>query len=782
MGNLSTTSERRLSALMHIVREVDAAPGLDDALGLLVRRTRDVMGADVCTVYITDEAGRRHVAAATDGLASRVVGNLQFGFGKGLIGRIAESRQPVNLDQVPADVERGFLLQADAGPYQGFLGVPIIHRARVQGVLLVRQRQARRFDDGDEAFLTTLAAQLGGAIASAKASGEWCRLCRPEDSFAHLIEGLAGAPGLALGHGVAVFGVDEIAKVPVRTVEDPQVEEAQLRAAVQAVRSEMSALDSELSNTLSEADRALFDAYAMLLDSPEILETAVSFVRQGNWAPSALSQTIETYASRFDAMEDPYLRERAADIRALGRHVLARLLDESATPLVGDQPTILVGQNLSAIDIGQAQSGNLVGIVSGNGSSLAHAAILARSLGIPAVMGVSDLPLARLDGQELAVDGTAGRVHLRPNPAMRQAFMTSMEDQRLLTEALETARTLDAVTPDGQEVGLYINAGLSSDLELAAAGGSAGIGLFRSEVPFLLYDRFPSELEQLSLYREALEAIAPLPMTLRTLDAGGDKSLPYLSDDDPNPALGRRGIRFSLDHPEIFLTQLRAALRADIGLGNLRLLLPMVSGLDDLDEALELLRLALQQLTEEAFPVLRPPVGVMIEVPAAVYHAEQLARRADFLSVGSNDLAQYLLATDRNNPRVSARLDAAHPALLLALRQVVDAAHRVGKPVTVCGEMAGDPAMGLLLLGMGFDGLSMSAAALPRVKWAVRATSSTRMRELAREALSCERPDAIRRLIETVRLESGWGPRIPQSTPGPGRSDFPPDSVTAAVG
>lgn len=755
MASSGSRSRRRLDALRYIVREVDAAPDLETALSVLVRRTRDVMKSDVCTVYFTDDVRRRHVIAATDGLSSRVVGNVQFGFGTGLIGQVAEGCRPVNLDRVPADLDQSFVLQSGAGPYQGFLGVPVIHRARVQGVLLVRQRQARRFDDADEAFLSTLAAQLGGAIGYAKASGEWCPMCRPEDALPSQIAGLPGAPGLAMGQGVAVFAARDLNNIPARTVADTRAEEARLRAAIAVVRAEMVALSTEMTGVLSKADRALFDAYALLLDSPEILEGATTLVRQGNWAPSALSRTIQTYATRFDAMEDAYLRERATDIRALGERVLTHLLGASRPPTPGSEATILVGQRLTAIDISQARAGHLVGIISGDGSSLSHAAILARSLNIPAVMGVSDLPLAQLDGQELVVDGNGGRVHVRISQAMRRAFETSIQSQRLQTEALESVRNLRAVTKDGVEVTLFVNAGLSADLELAATSGSAGIGLFRSELPFMLFERFPSETEQMGLYREALEAMAPLPVTLRTLDAGGDKPLPYLADTDTNPALGWRGTRYLLDHPEIFLTQLRAALRADLGLGNLRLLLPMISGPDELEQALALLEQALGQLLDEGYPVARPPVGVMIEVPAAVYQAEPLARRADFLSVGTNDLAQYVLAVDRNNPRVSGRLDHAHPALLQALRQIVGAAHRAGKTVTVCGETASDPAMALLLLGMGFDGLSMSYAALPRVKWAVRGTTSLRMRALAEEALRCERVDSIRTVLDSVLLEVG---------------------------
>ncbi len=755
MAQAASKSGQLLFELTRVVREVDSAPDLESALSVLVGRTREVMGVDVCTVYFTDEDDRRHVIAASDGLSSRVVGNVHCKFGQGLIGRIAESRRLLNLEQVPLELDRQFLLQAGDGRYKGFLGVPVVHKTRVQGILLVRQREARRFDDADEALLTTLAAQLGGAIAYAKASGEWCRVCRPQGTAPRRIEGLAGAPGLAIGRGVVVIESGPLGSIPDRLVSDKQAEETRLRDAVRTVREETAALNKDLAGRLSEADLALFGAYELLLDSPEILETALTEIGQGNWAPGAVSRAIESYAIRFDAMPDLYLRERAADIRALGGRILSHLLGEANVVEIGQVPTVLIGQRLSALDIGQAQGGNLVGIVSGDGSSLSHSAILARALNIPAVVGVSGLPLAHLNGQELAIDGTVGHVHLRLSASLRDEFERSIESQRRASECLEPLRKLDAVTAEGESVGLFINAGLSADLEVAAAAGSAGIGLYRSELPFMLFDRLPSELEQQQLYRKALQAMSPFPVTLRTLDVGGDKPLPYLRDLGISGAYGQRGIRFMLDRPDIFLTQLRAALRADLGLGNLRLLFPMISGLDELEQALQLLEQARDQLLDEGLSVSRPSVGVMIEVPAAVYQVDALARRIDFLSVGTNDLAQFLLATDRNNPQVSARLDPVHPALLRALKEIADSAHRLGKPVTVCGEIAGDPAIALLVLGMGFDGLSMSPAALLKVKWAVRSVTMATMRIMAAEALRCESPDGIQRLLGAIRGDFG---------------------------
>ena len=744
----------RLEALTRIVREVDSATDLDTALGVIVRRTREVMAADVCTIYFTDHEQRRHVFAATDGLSPDLVGHVQAGFGQGLIGQVADSSLPVNLAQVPQELDREFLAQSGTVRYHAFLGVPVTHKRRVQGVLLVRQRKARRFDDADEAFLTTLAAQLGSAIAFAKANGEMCSLCRRDTGGTRRLEGLPGAPGLAVGKGIVVFAAD-LQAVPDRIPDDPFAEESRFRQAVSSVRAEITRIADDLGGTLSPADRALFDAYVLMLDSPELRDTVVQRIHLGNWAPGALRQTIETHAQRFELMDDTYLRERAMDVRELGTRLLLRL--QGASAHLEDCPpgSILIGRRIGAIDLGLVPPGRIRGIISAEGSSLSHVAIIARALGLPAVVGVADLPLTALDGQEIIVDGNNGKIYLRPDPALRQAFTSLIEEEQALSESLASLRGLPAQTLDGVEVALYTNTGLAAELSLATASDSAGIGLFRSELPFMRYGRFPSEQEQIDLYREVLEAVAPRPVNLRTLDAGGDKPLAYLAIAETNPSLGWRGIRLTLDHPEIFLTQLRAALRADIGIGNLRLLLPMISDAGDVEQALLLLDQAERQLLEEGFAVTRPKIGVMIEVPAAIYQLEQLARHADFFSVGTNDLSQYLLASDRNNPRVSRRLDPGHPALLRALQLIVQTCKSAGKPVTVCGEMANDPGCALLLLGMGFDGLSISATAIPRVKWTIRSVSTMQMKTLAEQALQLDRPERVHRLLEQTIQDAG---------------------------
>ncbi len=759
-GARSPTSSRarsRLRSLAEVIQEVDSAPDMETALRLVATRTRELMGADVCSIYFSQPDRRRHVVVATDGLASTMIGHLELGFGEGLVGRVAENASPINVARVPEALEQEFLRQSNAGHYRAFLGVPVTHRTQVLGVLVVRQRVARRFDDTDAATLTTLAAQLGGAIAYARASGMLCTLCTPDGTEPRLLEGVARAPGIAAGIAVVVFPPGDLRAVPNREVEDPLGEALKFRHALARVNDEIKSVREQLGGKLSSIERTLFDAYALILSSREITEETIQRIHRGHWAPGALRQTLVPFIERFEAMEDPYLRQRSADIRDLGNRILTHLRDDSIALRDFPNDTILVGRQLSAIDLGLVPHRHLRGIVSGEGSGLTHVAILARTLGIPAVMGIDRTPLERLEGQEIVIDGDRGQIHLRPSARLRQTLESQMAEARARQVTLAPFQKLAARTKDGLEVAIHTNVGITAEPPSRIAAGAAGIGLFRSELPFMLFDRFPSEDEQVEMYRRVLESVAPRPVNLRTLDIGGDKPLPYLPISEPNPALGWRGIRFTLDHPEIFLTQLRAALRANMGLGNLRLLLPMVDGVADVDQALALIGQAHRQLQQEGVRSARVPVGLMIEVPSAVYLVDELSRRVDFLSVGTNDLAQYILAVDRTNPAVSRRLDPLHPALLRALHQLVKAAARLGQPLSVCGEMAADPACALLLIGLGITNLSVSPAAVPQLKQAIRSVEWRRLQALGRHALTLDSAETIRRLVDQVLADAGLG-------------------------
>ena len=468
---------------------------------------------------------------------------------------------------------------------------------------------------------------------------------------------------------------------------------------------------------------------------------------------------IKKHVRHFEALEDDYLRERAMDFRDLGRRVLSHLQDrQQPIPQYPDR-TILVGEEVTPAALAEVPEGHLVGMVSIRGSSNSHVAILARALGIPAVMGVDGLAVTNgsIEGREIIVDGYYGQVYISPSAEIRREFILLAEEERELDTNLADLHGLPAITPDGHMMAMFVNTGLPADAGLSLSVGAEGVGLYRTEVPFMTRDRFPAEEEQRIIYRQLLNAFSPLPVIMRTLDIGGDKSLPYFPIVENNPFLGWRGIRITLDHPELFLVQLRAMLKASEGFDNLRIMLPMVTTITELNDALELVEQAYQEVSEEGLVIKKPPIGVMIEVPAAVYQVRCFAKRVDFLSVGSNDLTQYLLAVDRNNARVASLYDSLHPAVIRALMQVVDGARLEGKQVSICGEMASDPASVILLLAMGFHALSMSSVALSRVKWVIRNMPVWRARELLEEILQLDEPMRIRFQLERALEDYGLG-------------------------
>lgn len=353
------------------------------------------------------------------------------------------------------------------------------------------------------------------------------------------------------------------------------------------------------------------------------------------------------------------------------------------------------------------------------------------------------------------MDGYYGQIYVNPNQTLQEEFQALAREEHELDKSLEILRDKPAQTKDKHRITLMVNTGLGADVSLSLSAGAEGIGLYRTETPFLMRDRFPSGEEQRVIYRQLLVSFSPRPVTMRTLDIGGDKALTYFPVKEDNPFLGWRGIRISLDHPEIFLVQVRAMLRASEGYKNLRIMLPMITDVSEVDEALRLVKKAYSEVVDEGHDIEMPPIGVMIEVPSAVYQARAIAKRVDFVSVGSNDLTQYLLAIDRNNARVANLFDSLHPAVLRALLQVVEAAHQEGKHVSICGEMAGDPAAVLLLVAMGFDSLSMSAASIARMKWVIRQFTLKKAGKLLQEVLGMESAVVIRCHMELALEQAG---------------------------
>ncbi|WP_397379816.1 phosphoenolpyruvate--protein phosphotransferase [Pseudomonas sp.] len=750
-----------LNTLRKIVQEVNAAKDLKAALGIIVQRVREAMGSQVCSVYLLDPESNRFVLMATEGLNKKAIGKVSMAPNEGLVGLVGTREEPLNLEHACEHPRYRYFAETGEERYASFLGAPIIHHRRVMGVLVVQQKEQRQFDEGEEAFLVTMSAQLAGVIAHAEATGSIRGLGRQGKGIQEAkFIGVPGSPGAAVGTAVVVLPPADLDVVPDKTVDDIAAELELFSAALEGVRSDMRALSAKMATQLRPEERALFDVYLMMLEDAALGNEVVKIIRTGQWAQGALRHVVGEHVNRFELMDDAYLRERASDVKDLGRRLLAYLQQARQQTLVYPDNCILVSEELSPAMLGEVPEGKLVGLISVQGSGNSHVAIFARAMGIPTVMGVVDLPYSKIDGIQLIVDGYHGEVFTNPSELLRKQYAEVVEEERQLAQGLDALRALPCETLDGHRMPLWVNTGLLADVKRAQERGAEGVGLYRTEVPFMIKERFPSEKEQMVIYREQLAAFHPLPVTMRSLDIGGDKALSYFPIKEENPFLGWRGIRVTLDHPEIFLVQTRAMLKASEGLNNLRILLPMISGTQELEGALHLIHRACGEVRDEGTDVPLPPVGVMIEIPAAVYQVRELARQVDFLSVGSNDLTQYLLAVDRNNPRVADLYDFLHPAVLQALRLVVAGAHAEGKPVSICGEMAGDPACAVLLMAMGFDGLSMNATNLPKVKWLLRQISLTKAQELLNQVMSIDNPQVIHSTLQLALRNLGLGRMI----------------------
>ena len=741
-----------LESLRKIVQEANSAKNFDEVLNVIVRQVKNTMDTSVCSVYLYNHKDDNYVLMASDGLNPDAVGVVRLPSGKGLIGLVASRAEPINLKEASAHPRFAFRPETDEQLFHSFLGSPIMHQRAVLGVLVVQDKETRRYDESEESFLVTIAAQLSGIIAHANATGELNRTLNPQDipTNERIYSGIASAPGVAIGTVIAMHSHADLKAIPLRQAVDIDIELVLFRKAMSLVKSDMRALDKSMVGILSDQERALFDAYVCMLDDQALGGEVIVLINEdGLSAQSAWAQVILSHINMFKSMTDSYLRERASDLEDLGRRVLSYLQETETKRTVFPDNIVLVGEELSAASFASVPLEKIVAIASVKGSRNSHLAILGRAIGIPTVMGTIDLPWGNLDGEEVIVDGHNGHVIVYPNTSLRKTYENQVLEEKLLAADLEKFSDQPCETSDGHKVSLWVNTGLRIDSMLSLDRGAEGVGLYRSEIPFLMLDRFPSEEEQRKSYREQLEMFFPRPVTMRTLDIGGDKDLPYFPIQEENPFLGWRGIRVCLDHPEIFLVQLRAMMKASLGLNNLSILLPMIASMTELDSSLVLINQVYNELTqEEGHEIQRPHIGVMIEVPAAVYQIHEFARKVDFLSVGTNDLTQYLLAVDRNNSRVADLYDFCHPAVLRALRAIASGAKDECTPVSVCGEMAGDPIGAILLMAAGFSVLSMSATSLLKVKAMLRQVSLVEAKQLLKDVSLMPDAQSVRNYME----------------------------------
>nr|WP_237718269.1 phosphoenolpyruvate--protein phosphotransferase [Rhodovulum sp. PH10] len=702
--------------LLRRLREVMAEPvSAQERLDKIVVLIAANMVAEVCSCYVLRVDGTLELYA-TEGLNRQAVHQTVMRADEGLVGLVATEASAINLSDAQAHPAFSYRPETGEEIYRSFLGVPILRAGNTLGVLVVQNRARRTYSEEEVEALQTTAMVLAEMIAS----GELLSLARPGAEPAvrrpvH-VTGAALTDGIALGHVV----LHEPRVVITNFIaDDVQKELRRLGVAIETLRAELDLMLESGEVAEGGEHRDVLEAYRMFAHDRGWVHKLEEAVLTGLTAEAAVERVQSDTRARMLRQTDPYLRERLHDFDDLAHRLQRQLLGYDHAPTRDKLPehAVIVARSMGPAALLDYDRNRLRGLVLEEGGPNSHVAIVARALGIAAVGEVPNATGLVDPGDGIIVDGATGDVHVRPSPDMEQAYIERVRLRARRQLQYLSLRDRPSVTRDGHPITLMINAGLPVDLPHIEETGAAGIGLFRTELQFMVASQFPRTSEQLALYRNVLDAAGGRPVVFRTLDIGGDKVLPYMRNfEEENPALGWRAIRLGLDRPGLLRSQVRAMLRAAAG-RELRVMFPMIAAVDEYDEAKGLVERELTHLRRHGHRLPeRVEVGTMLEVPSLLFQLDELFDRVDFLSVGSNDLLQFMYAADRGNPRVASRFDPLSVPVLRALKLIVDKARVHDKPVTLCGELASKPLGALALIGIGFRAFSVLPSAVGPVK------------------------------------------------------------------
>jgi phosphotransferase system enzyme I (PtsP) len=780
---------QKLDVLADIGRIISQSHDLDETLQNIVQLVADKVSADACSIYLYEEPRGELALRATVGLDAESVGQVRMKVTEGLTGLVVQEIKPVAVKEARDHTRFKFFRVTHEEDYHSYLGVPLIERRSPVGVLAVQTSEPREFSRGDIRMLETIASQVTGLITTARMltmveerAKEFEDLEQakvqfndaPEDTKEiqarqeqrrkpKVFRGLSGAPGFGMGivhihqHDFHMdAGYAELA-------EDTALEHLRLDEAFKKAIDEVSELKGQVSLTLSEEDSAIFHGHLLMLEDKGFRHRIEEVIDDGRRAEFAVEVVAELYKDRFSSFDDAYLRERVMDVEDIEKRLLRNLLGVERQQRDFEEEFIIVGDDISPSELMYLDSPKLMGIVLARGGVTGHVAILAKSLDLPVVLGVSDV-LSGVSPNDFAiVDGNSGNIYINPGDDTVNEYLRLEAQYQTLVEELKDLRDVPCQTLDGDKIMMEANIGMISEMPLCHEQGAEGVGLFRTEFPYLSRPNMPTEEDQFEILSSAIEALNGKRLTVRTLDIGGEKTPPYFPmPEERNPLLGWRSMRLTLDEPEIFQSQLRAIVRiaADTPI---RLMFPMISGVEELRSAKAVLQEVIDGLGLE--PQLE--LGIMVEVPSAVAVADRLAREVDFFSIGTNDLIQYVLAVDRNNEKVSNRYEEFHPAVLSAIYDTVQAAHAQGIPVGVCGEMAGSPATAAVLVMIGVDRLSMAPSSIPFVKRALKGLDRSKSGPVVEEMLRLATTSEVKDFLRATFKE--WGisdlvihPRMPK--------------------
>ncbi len=756
----------QIHILEDIFKTITRSDSPEKTIHSLVEMIAKRLRIDVCSVYIYNRQENRLILKATHGLAPESVGEIGMDPGEGLTGLAIETMKPVFVVNPASHPRFKYYSKSGEERYKTFLGLPLIYHQRVLGVMVLQTVSAKRIRKKDIPVLANIASQVSATVAfgglledaGRARTAEYPVVFGPDGNglpAAGDLKFLRGEPvSERVAEGRAYYLPENIDFEQILATrgdgadkEMRRIEDAFLMASSQikdVLRHSKGVTDQELS---------IIEAHLMFLKDPGLRKKIDSVIHAGMSAEYALKQAITEYVEMFRQMEDAYLSERSADVADIGRRVLGHLMGVgSDADQAFTEPTILVASDISPVDLLAIRQPNLQGVALARGGKTSHTVILAKSLEIPIVTGVDGLLQMVRQNDFIILDGTSGLVFVNPDAEIRAEYERLGEQQEKADLELASIRDLPARTSDGVAVGMGANIGLLSDIGLVRKYGADHVGLYRTEFPFLLRRSFPTEEEQAVLYARMVQRAEGLPVTIRTFDVGGDKFLSYLEyPREDNPFLGWRSIRISLEMEEEFSTQIRAILRASAH-GPVQILFPMISCVKEIRMVMELLEKGKAQLDAEKIDYDKNiRSGIMIEVPSAVYILPRLLEYVDFISIGTNDLIQYLLAVDRNNKKVSERYNSLHPSVIATIREIVNICRAWKKPVSICGEAAANLDNLLLYVGMGADAVSMTPSSIPAAKQFIRTVDSREAGRVLDTVLEMADSSAISDYLKALR-------------------------------
>ncbi len=720
---------RRLRELMAEALEPQAR------LDRIVHHIAQNMVAEVCSLYVL-RADSVLELYATEGLNPGSVHLAQLRLGQGLVGTIAASARPLNLSEAQKHPAFAYLPETGEEIYNSFLGVPVLRAGRTLGVLVVQNRTMRQYREDEVEALETTAMVIAEMIAT----GDLSRLTRPglelDLSRPVTIDGMSFNEGVGLGHVVL-----HEPRIVVTNLfnEDSDEELRRLETALGSLRLSIDDMLSRREVAFEGEHREVLEAYRMFANDRGWVRRLEEAIRNGLTAEAAVEKVQSDMRARMLHMTDPYLRERMSDFDDLANRLLRMLLGHGPEAMANALPrdAIVVARTMGAAELLDYPREKLRGLVLEDGAITSHVVIVARAMGIPVTGQMKGAVSMSENGDAIIVDGDDGVIHLRPQADVEAAYAEKVRFRARRQELYRELRGKPSVTRDGVQIDLMMNAGLAVDLPQLSESGAAGIGLFRTELQFMVASTFPRAEAQERLYRDVLEAAGDKPVTFRTIDIGGDKVLPYFKGigQEENPALGWRAVRLTLDRPGLLRTQMRALLKAAGG-RELRVMLPMVTEISEIRQAREIIDREVRHLSRFAHHLpTKLKLGAMIEVPSLMWQLEELMSVVDFVSVGSNDLFQFVTATDRGNTQLAGRFEPISVPFLRVLRQIAETGNKTGTSVTLCGELAGRPISAMALLGVGYRSISMSPAAIGPVKAMLIELPLERLTRLMHETL-----------------------------------------------